>query len=173
MDSVMVMIALVMFAVFVGFFIISIIVDKIAIRFYLMPSTKALISSIIYFMVGGYFGFEVISLIFSLVVKFNFSILDIYLPYSDFYKLIVVVMYAIAAIANLIKFLKLEILEAKISNESSILKIIDLHNQGITNADEVAKYLELEDRNDYNELIPEIIENLKHRNILPNEIKIY
>jgi len=169
----MVMIALVMFAVFVGFFIISIIVDKIAIRFYLMPSTKALISSIIYFMVGGYFGFEVISLIFSLVVKFNFSILDIYLPYSDFYKLIVVVMYAIAAIANLIKFLKLEILEAKISNESSILKIIDLHNQGITNADEVAKYLELEDRNDYNELIPEIIENLKHRNILPNEIKIY
>ena len=134
----------------IGLVILWSVVDKISTRFCFMPSTEALILSITYFIITYYLVFNIFS---SFIIG-------------------IAVVSGIAGAIKLFDYFKLNNLEATISNSFSISKIIELHSNGMNGAYDIAKFLKLKDRDDYNSLIPKIIENLKNRNKLPIEITI-
>lgn len=137
-------------AIGIGLIVLWFVLDKISARFSLMPSTDALILSIIYFGMTYYLVFDV----------FNSFVVGIAL------------VCGIAGILKLIESFKLNNLEAIISNDSSLTQIIDLHTKRLNGAYNIAKVLKLKSRKDYNIIMPQIIENLKNRNKLPMDITV-
>jgi len=134
----------------IGLVLLWSVVDKISARFCFMPSTEKLILSVVYFIITYY-------LVFNIFNHFIFS---------------AALFSGTAGVIKLFEYFKLNNLEVIISNNLSITKIIELHAQGINRAYDIAKSLKLKESNDYNNLIPKIIENLKNRNKLPKEITI-
>ena len=134
----------------IGYALLLTVVERISTRFCFMPSTEALILSIVYFIIA----FNLAFIVFGSFI----SDIGIYI--------------GIAGLIKLVQFIKLSRLEATIFDSSSISKIIELQSNGIHGAYDIVKVLKLKYRDDYNSLIPKIIDNLKYRNKLPTEITI-
>jgi len=132
-------------------FVVSLSINRISERFSLMPSTESILFSVthfvaIFYLIGNYW---MISLAQGVVIYF-----------------------IIAAIYRLIESFKFSQIEQRINNQVAIEKIVKFAELRFEGAYDIAKILNLKERNDYAILIQKIIENLKLRNKLPNNINI-
>jgi len=139
------------FMLVAGIVISSLVLDRISDRFSFMPSTDSLIKLVIYFIV--------------IVYMFPIAIMQ-----SGIFGILTVVGFL--AIYELFQYVGLLSVEEQVSNNRSIKKILELYENNYNGAYDIADNLKLKDRNDYNIVIPKIIENLKNRNKIPHNLII-
>ncbi|MFK2822180.1 hypothetical protein ACH5BK_04290 [Arcobacter sp. YIC-80] len=137
---------------FFGVLILTFILHKISDRFNLMPSTDSMIRLILFFAATVY--------LFMYTIEQNVL-------------LGVCIVLGIYMIFECIKYVRMSKIENQICSEHSIIKIKELNKEGYNGAYDISEHLELKYRNDYNIIIPKIIENLKSRNKLPYDLVVY
>lgn len=139
------------FMLVAGIVISSLVLDRISDRFSFMPSTDSLIKLVIYFIV--------------IVYMFPIAIMQ-----SGIFGILTVVGFL--AIYELFQYVGLLSVEEQVSNNRSIKKILELYENDYIFVYDIVDTLKLKDRNDYNTIIPKIIENLKMRNKIPQNFFI-
>ncbi len=135
-----------------GILISGLVLDKISKRFSLMPSSDSLIKLVIYFVLMVYlfpFFFFPNGLVIGLLISLGFY-----------------------AIYEFSQYVNLSRIENQITNDYAIQKILDLCNKNLNGAYDIADHFKLKNRDDYNTIIPQIIDNLKSRNKLPYNLVI-
>ncbi len=132
-------------------FVVSLTIDKISERFSFMPSTESILFLATHFIAIFYLveNYWMISFVQGIIIYF-----------------------VIAAIYRLIESFKFSQIEQEINNQFAIEKIVKFTELGFNGSRDIAKILNLKERNDYAILIPKIIENLKLRNKISTNINI-
>lgn len=138
-----------------GIVISGLVLSKISKRFSLMPSTDSLIKLVIYFILIVYlfpfllFSNGVVVVVVGVLIVLGFYTIHEFFQYVNFSKI-----------------------EKQITNDYAIQKILELDNKNLNSAYDIADYFQLKNRDDYNMVIPQIIDNLKSRNKLPSNLVI-
>lgn len=84
----------------------------------------------------------------------------------------VLITVGIDVIYEFLLYIKFSAIENEVTDDSSIKKILELYENDYIFVYDIVDTLKLKDRNDYNTIIPKIIENLKMRNKIPQNFFI-